>query len=260
MSPTITSDLMTMERNQKPTAKPPRPAPRHENRPPTLRFAPLAWLKLMIFLHAGDTEVGFFGICAKEDLLYVQDLAVPKQKVSAVTVSFDDQSVADHFEDCAAVGIQPTRCGRVWVHTHPGFSPNPSGVDEETFARVFGNCDWAVMAIVARGGASYARLSFSAGPGGDVMIPMTVDWEALPQEIQNREGSLDELFIGWLDEYGSRIFPEDWRPVAKSPSPGQSQPAFSDPRDILDDLYDQMMLDQQFEDAYSDSILEGVSP
>jgi hypothetical protein len=251
---------MTMERNQKPTAKPPRPAPRHENRPPTLRFAPLAWLKLMIFLHAGDTEVGFFGICAKEDLLYVQDLAVPKQKVSAVTVSFDDQSVADHFEDCAAVGIQPTRCGRVWVHTHPGLSPNPSGVDEETFARVFGNCDWAVMAIVARGGASYARLSFSAGPGGDVMIPMVVDWGALPQEIQNREGSLDELFGGWLDEYGSRIFPEDWRPVTRSSQTGQSQPAFSDLRDTLDDLYDQMMLDQQFEDAYSDSILEGVSP
>ena len=222
----------------------------------------MAWLKLLLFLHAGETEVGFFGICAEDDLLYVQDLAVPKQKVSAVTVSFDDQSVADHFEDCAEAGIQPSRCGRVWVHTHPGFSPNPSGVDEETFARVFGSCNWALLAIVARGGASYARLSFSAGPGGDVMIPMEVDWEALPQEIQNREGSLDELFGGWLDEYGSRIFPQDvWQPLANQPHslPGV-RPGHVHPLDALDDLYDQMMLDQQFEDAYSDSILEGVSP
>jgi hypothetical protein len=262
MSLTITSDPMTMERNPSPAVKQPLPMLRRENRPQSLRLSPLAWLKLLLFLHAGETEVGFFGICAEDDLLYVQDLAVPKQKVSAVTVCFDDQSVADHFEDCADAGIQPSRCGRLWIHTHPGFSPNPSGVDEETFARVFGSCDWAVMAIVARGGATYARLSFSAGPGGDVMIPMAVDWEALPQEIQSREGSLDELFGGWLDEYGSRIFPEDWRPVAKSPSPqlGQSQPAFSDPRDTLDDLYDHMMLDQQFEDAYCDSILEGVYP
>ena len=34
-----------------------------------LTFSPLAWLNLMLFLHAGDTEVGGFGVSSEEDLL-----------------------------------------------------------------------------------------------------------------------------------------------------------------------------------------------
>ena len=122
-----------------------------EKRPTVLRFAPLVWLKLRLFLHAGETEVGFFGISDEKDLLYIDDLAVPRQITTAVSVDFDDASVADHFESCADRGIMPARCGRIWIHTHPGDSPSPSRTDEETFARAFGSCDWAVMAIVARG-------------------------------------------------------------------------------------------------------------
>ena len=139
----------------------------------------------------------------------VEDLAVPRQTTSSVTVCFDDSSVADYFEDCVDQGIQPSRCGRVWIHTHPGSTPMPSGVDEETFTRVFGSCDWSVMAIVARGGASYARLSFSAGPGRSSIIPIEVDWQRLSQDVVDREGKLDELFSGWLDEYGRNVFPEE---------------------------------------------------
>jgi len=204
--------------------------------------------------------VGFFGICAADDLMYVEDLAVPKQKVSAITVCFDDLSVADYFEDCAEAGIQPSRCGRVWIHTHPGSSPHPSGVDEETFSRVFGSCDWAVMAIVARGGASYARLSFSAGPGGSAIIPIEVDWQRMSQDLVEREGKLDELFSGWMDEYGSRIFPEEWLPMQQVTlvSPANSSQAHLDPRDELDELYDQMLVDEEIEDLYLDSMREGV--
>jgi len=255
--PQLTQSLIQAQRPPtSPSAK-----QRRHNRRTALRLSPLAWLKLRLFLHAGDTEVGFFGISHPEDLLYIQDLAVPKQSTTCVSVSFDDVSVADYFDDCTDAGIMPARCGRIWIHTHPGVSPEPSSVDEETFARVFGKCDWAVMAIVAREGATYARLSFSAGPGGNVPIPIEVDWERLPQEILNHEGALDDLFGGWLDEYGSRIFPEDW-PVGKSqpPQPVQSQQAYLDPGDPLDDLYDLTVLDQQFEDIYFDSVLEGVLP
>ena len=48
--------------------------------------------------------------------------------------------------------------------------------DEETFARVFGRSDWAVMFILARGGQSYARLRFNVGPGGSLMLPVEVDY------------------------------------------------------------------------------------
>ena len=59
-----------------------------------------------------------------------------------------------------------------------GHGPLPSGIDEETFQRVFGRSDWAVMFILARGGETYARLRFNAGPGGDVIIPVRVDYSA----------------------------------------------------------------------------------
>jgi hypothetical protein len=229
---------------------------RPDNWPTTLRLSPLAWLKLLLFLHAGDTEVGFFGICAADDLLYVEDLAVPKQKVSAVTVCFDDLSVADYFEDCAEAGIQPARCGRIWIHTHPGSSPEPSSVDEETFSRVFGSCDWAVMAIVARGGDCYARLSFSAGPGGSTIIPIEVDWRRLSHDLVEREGRLDELFSGWMDEYGSKIFPEDSFPFQKDVPAGASLPPYLDPRNDLDGLYDRMLVEEGIEDFYLDSMRE----
>lgn len=59
---------------------------------------------------------------------------------------------------------------------HPADSAAPSGVDEETFERVFGNCDWAVMAILARGGETYARLRFNVGPAGTLLVPVEVDF------------------------------------------------------------------------------------
>jgi len=48
--------------------------------------------------------------------------------------------------------------------------------DEQTFARVFGSCDWSVMCIAAQDGGTYARLRFNAGPGGEVKIPVCVDY------------------------------------------------------------------------------------
>ncbi|MCE9557043.1 MAG: hypothetical protein K8T91_27160, partial [Planctomycetes bacterium] len=92
----------------------------------------------------------------------------------------------------------------------------PSSTDEETFRRVFGPCDWSVMAIVARGGESYARLRFNAGPGGQVPIAMEVDWERFAQEVIDLDGQMNEVFTAWQDEYGQNIFEQVW---AMEPSP-----------------------------------------
>ena len=48
--------------------------------------------------------------------------------------------------------------------------------DEETYARVFGRSDWAVMFILACEGQAYARLRFNVGPCVDVEIPIGVDY------------------------------------------------------------------------------------
>ena len=146
------------------------------NQKPVLRFSPTAWAKLLFMRDVTDNEVGGFGITEADDLLFVTDFTLVKQKVTAVSVSFEDESVANFFEDQVEAGRKPEQFARVWLHSHPGSSPEPSMTDEQTFARVFGSCDWSVMCIVAQDGGTFARLQFNAGPGGEVKIPVCVDY------------------------------------------------------------------------------------
>jgi hypothetical protein len=175
---------------------------------PVLRFSPTAWAKLQYFCHRGNTEIGGFGLTSAEDLLLVEDFVTVRQSVSGVSVSFDDAAVADLFENQVDLGRRPEQFARLWCHTHPGNSPIPSLVDEETFHRVFGSCDWAIMFIVARGGKTYARLRFNVGPGGQILIPVAVDyrlafaaadhpaWEAEYQaHIQTESTGWDSVLI-----------------------------------------------------------------
>ena len=145
---------------------------------PSLRFSPWAWAKLLYLRDAGPTEVGGFGISRPGDLLFVEDVVLIQQSCSPATVAFDDTAVAEFFDDQIDAGRRPEEFGRIWIHTHPGNCAQPSRVDEETFERVFSRSDWAVMAILASGGQSYARLSFSVGPGSTIEIPVTVDFES----------------------------------------------------------------------------------
>jgi hypothetical protein len=169
----------------------------------TLRFAPLAYLKMLYLCHAGPTEVGAYGISAENDLLYVQDVVTVRQECTPVTVNFLDEAVADHFDRCADAGIPPQRCGRVWLHTHPGGSALPSWTDEETFARAFGVCDWAVMAILAKGGSRYARLQVNTGPGVTKRLRWSVDWQAWPEALAIQD--LAALRGDWAREHAENI-------------------------------------------------------
>ena len=173
----------------------------HLPRTPALRFSPAAWAKLLYFRDRGQTEIGGFGIAPAEDLLYVEELVTVDQEVSVATVSFDDEAVANFFEDQVALGRKPEQFARIWCHTHPGESPTPSLTDVETFERVFGGCDWAVMFIVGRTGKTHAELRFNIGPGGQMLIPVEV--------------SFDRPFVAsdeaaWGAEFKANIHPTVW--------------------------------------------------
>ena len=163
---------------------------------PSLRFSPTAWAKLVFLRDLTDNEVGGFGIADPDDLLLVTDFALVKQKVTPVSVSFDDDSVADFFADQVEEGRRPEEFARIWLHTHPGCSAEPSGTDEETFERVFGSCNWSVMCIVAQEGSTYARLRFNTGPGGEVKIPVFVDYSV---EFDSAD------FQAWQKEYFENV-------------------------------------------------------
>lgn len=152
----------------------------------------------------GDTEVGGFGISSARDLLLVEDVVLVQQICTAASVSFDDAAVADFFDQQIEAGRRPEQFGRIWIHTHPGHSAAPSSVDEATFERVFGRCDWSVMAILACGGQFYARLQFTAGPGGHQVLPFEIDYQTSFPAAQP---------AAWEQEYRSCIHPPAPRPI-----------------------------------------------
>ena len=167
--------------------------------PNPLRLTPYAWRKLLFLRDLGPTEVGGFGISSKDDLLLVQDISLVRQQCSVVTVKFDDQAVADHFDDYVDLGYEVERFARIWVHTHPGDSATPSSTDEETFARCFGNSGWAIMFILAQGGETYARLALNTGPGGDLMLPVEIDFSS-PMPASEE--------LDWEQEYQTSVTKE----------------------------------------------------
>jgi hypothetical protein len=164
-----------------------------------LRFTPTAWAQLLFLRDRGPTEIGGFGIVG-DDPFCVEEIGVIKQLATPVTVQFDDEAVADFFDEQIDRGRRPEQFGRIWVHTHPADSAEPSGTDEATFARCFGRTDWAVMFILARGGETYARLRFHLGPGGDLLIPVEVDF-TVPFPAADR--------AAWEQEFEERITPAD---------------------------------------------------
>jgi len=161
-----------------------------------LRFSPTAWGKLIFFRDHGDTEIGGFGITQEDDLLFIHDFITVKQKASIVSIAFEDEAVADFFDDQVDAGRKPEQFSRIWLHTHPGESPQPSEVDEETFRRAFGACEWAVMFVLGQGGKTYVRLRFNVGPGGDLELPVKVDYRAPFASSNNKV---------WETEYKSNI-------------------------------------------------------
>jgi proteasome lid subunit RPN8/RPN11 len=179
------------------------PRRRRSDRSPVLTFSPLAWLKLLFFCHHGNTEIGGFGITTPHDLLYIEEFRTVRQEVSIVTVRFDDMAVADLFDDCVDRGMKPEQFARIWLHTHPDASVTPSGVDEETFTRVFGSCDWSVMFILGRTGLTFARLTYWAGPRGSVTLPVQVDWSRWPALL--KDGLLAAQIEQWKAEFAANI-------------------------------------------------------
>jgi proteasome lid subunit RPN8/RPN11 len=176
-----------------------------------LRFSPTAWAKLLFLRDFGETEVGGFAITETEDLLFVQDIRLVRQECTVASVSFDDAAAADFFDEQVDRGLKPERFGRVWIHTHPGNSPQPSSVDEQTFARVFGRAQWTVMFVLAQNDNTYARLRFNVGPGGAMTIPVRVDYTQ-PFAASDEEA--------WIAEYRACVRPaapwpaDPWDPFA----------------------------------------------
>lgn len=128
-----------------------------------LRFTPYAYAKIQHLRDKGGTEVAGYGICERE-LLLVTDFRMVPQECSVAFVEMDGEGMLDLMAEYKAKGLNMEQVGRIWIHTHPGNSAKPSGTDENTFKSLWGDCSWSVMAILAKGGDTYARLQYQSRP------------------------------------------------------------------------------------------------
>jgi proteasome lid subunit RPN8/RPN11 len=210
-----------------------------------LRFSPTAWAKLLYFRDKSQNEVGGFGVTAPDDLLLIQDFLTVKQEVTCVSVRFDDEAVSEFFDEQVDLGRKPEQFARIWLHSHPGDSPDPSATDEETFKRVFGGCQWAAMVVVAQDNSTYARLSFHIGPGGQILIPTEVDFSrdfgGTDHSAWDAEYEVDVRATEWL----KRTALSEEKPAANSQM-GSAPPArdFLDEFERLDPIQRQLILDE----------------
>ncbi|MBN2137329.1 MAG: Mov34/MPN/PAD-1 family protein [Sedimentisphaerales bacterium] len=205
-----------------------------------LRFSPTAWAKLLYFRVKSDNEVGGFGITEPGDLLFVNDFITVKQEVSAVSVRFDDEAVADFFDAQVDLGRKPEQFARIWLHSHPGDSPTPSATDETTFQRVFGACQWAVMFVIAQNNNTHTRLSFNVGPGGQVLIPTEVDY------TRDFGGSDRQL---WDTEYAANISAFDWlkqEPCEQTEATRNELSGYALPCDFINEFENMEPAERQF--------------
>lgn len=173
------------------------------------------------------------------------DVCTVRQSCSLVSVEFDDDAVADYFEDQVDAGRSPEQFGRLWLHTHPGDSAEPSSLDEHTFAKVFGHCDWAVMFILARGGETFARLVVRDARSRvflDRQLAVGVDWSSMTREgFEFRPGA-------WLEEYTANVRAESEWSLTKSgpaaPDAFRDSDAWLDAWADLEELYEEEVGDE----------------
>lgn len=159
----------------------------------TLYFTPYAFAKLIHMRDVQDKEVGGWGITAKESPLVVRDFMLCKQEVSGASVDFDDDGLVEFFDLMASKHkLEPHQFSRIWIHTHPANSARPSGTDEETFGNALSQSDYAIMAILAKGGETYARLRVSKPFEIEIEMNIAILWKAaFPQ---SKKDSWDKEF------------------------------------------------------------------
>jgi len=129
---------------------------------PSLVFSEYAWEKIRWFMEqAGKNEISGFGVTEPENALRIVDFRTTHQEVGGTETKMDDEKLALYVGSMAEKGIEPARCMRVWIHSHPFSSSGigPSVTDENTFQKKIGEGDWGVMVIFGKSmETSIARL------------------------------------------------------------------------------------------------------
>ncbi len=164
---------------------------------PKLVFSFYAYQKLKHICEKVKTEVGCYGISSPDNVLRVEDIYIPKQAADSMYNDFDVDDVADYMEKMFDEGLQPFQCTRIWIHTHPAGIASPSGTDNDTFARSFGECNFSLMVILPKSGKFYCRIQYK--------IAEFFHCFEIPVEVDSDSAFNTKIRKGWLDEAEDKI-------------------------------------------------------
>lgn len=181
---------------------------RNESTPevPTLWLTPYFVAKYAWFRDRGKTEVSGYGLSDPDNLLHYTDLIIPKQQCSGANTEIDEDDwlriIATELMD-----KYPAQCyHRLWAHTHPGFGPQPSSVDESTFVSHMQSPTWGIMLIYSTNGDFYARFC-QKNPRLILEMEVGIDW-APPHRSFDPE-LWEKEYLTQISEskaVGSRVF------------------------------------------------------
>jgi len=167
-----------------------------------LRVTPKCWAKLLQLLKwSGTNEVSCMGISSEEDPLLMEDIMVVEQEVSGGLTDFIEGELTQHIDRMVDKGVEPWRCSRIWIHTHPGATDiKPSGKDEENFSECLADCEWSVMCILGVGDP-YVRIQYNGKLKSGMpirhseMMDLVVDYRSLVplREYRVLESQFDSL-------------------------------------------------------------------
>ena len=149
---------------------------------------PRAWAKMRwMFKKADNLEMSGFCISSPDDPFLVVDFYTIKQECTGVETLMDDDDFARYMIKMAKAGVDPCRCMRIWVHSHPFSSavPSPSGTDEDTFKeRTGADSEWAIMIILGKG-SPFLRLKVKSRLMEEEFfydIDWEIDWTSIVDE------------------------------------------------------------------------------
>lgn len=191
--------------------------------PKSIRIAGSAWAKALCWAFRKDDEVGFMGVTTAPETLDVSDVVMLKQEVGAAQTDLDGGAFGEMLEEMQDRGIGPVRCGKVWFHTHPDLSPEPSGQDLQT-VHTLGGSGWAAMVILGlkdRGVTAKGWLSLPT-PMGRVLVarPVVVDW--------------GWSLKSWQDEYDAKVSVHVYSKTDGRVGTGGLAPGYKAPRYMLE--------------------------
>lgn len=157
----------------------------------SIRISPHAYQKVAFFTRK-DVEVGGFAITSPEDPSLILDFVVLPQTSSSCEFDFSPDGMQNYLNEMVDAGISPNNCFRMYIHTHPGNSPQPSSVDNEQFDKLMQDYPWFGMIIFAKDLSTYARVKMTQGCGLEAELDLEIDWDVPCEPVDFNE--LDKIF------------------------------------------------------------------